>query len=160
MLIRDRFDLDEIERLAPQVHNLILGERLLTPRNTTYIKNLLGRHDFFIALDRDEKVAGFVARERLVDNYYEIKCWYTAPVYRKTGLAYQLLQEAIQQKGFTYIGVTFQDSIIQGVRSYGFEPISLTKLPPKVLVRYLLTRQYSSIWEHCFRKKSTLLIKR
>ena len=160
MDIKNKFTKEDSKRLSKQITLLISQEDSLTNRGIKEIEGLIRNNSFFVALGAENKIKGFIVKEKLIQNYYEIKCWYVVPSFRKKGLAIQLLNSAVKDNGHNYIGVTFQDKIVQKVGSFGFKPTSLVKLPPGVLLAYIFTRRPASILKHLFRRKSILLLKK
>lgn len=121
--------------------------------------NLLVRECFYVMVNPEKHVIGFIAKEHLMDNYYELKSWYIVPSKRSQGLSDKIFLEAIKKKEHIYLGVTFQKEIVKRLQSYGFKQESLTSLPPKVLLKYLITRQWKSIVKHLFIRKSYIVVK-
>ena len=157
--VSNKFTSKEIKLIINQVFDSILKEGGLSHRSTGYIENLLKNGSFYLAVDDNLRVYGFIAKEKLVDNYYELKCWYVVPEKRRTGLADKLLLAAASDPRHKYIGATYQKRIVERVKKHGFGQISLLALPPKVLFKFVLTRQMNSISKHLFFKRGFFVAK-
>lgn len=159
MVILNKFTHDQIPIVADQICFLIRQEKNLTNRSKTWIEKLLKKQLFYVAVEGNLMVCGFIAKEALINNYYELKCWYVVPNLRNTGLAQKIFAKAIignQQKLFC---VTFLPVVVKKVEYFNFKQIALFELPPAVIISYLLTRQRKSVIRHLFYQKSYLLIK-
>lgn len=158
MVIRNEFTNQEIGNLTEQLYDFIKSEQQLTDRKKSNIKTLIEKKSFYIAME-DNKVCGFIAKEYLAHNYYELKCWYVIPSHRSTGLSIELIKQSTSDTTHIYLGVTFQKDIIDKLAPYGFKHINLLHLPLSVLWKYIATRSWKSILKHLFKNKSYLLIK-
>lgn len=159
MDISNSFSEHEIPQIAGKIFSHIHSEPHLTNRSMSYIYKLLRSKAFFIMMDKKKQVKGFIAKERLSGNYYELKCWYIVPSERNRGLSKKIFDAATQDKRHTYLLATFQKEIAETLKMDGFQPISFINLPANVLLRYLITRHWSSILRHLFIRKSYLIIK-
>jgi hypothetical protein len=159
MDILNSFPQDKVSDVAGQIFTYIQNEPELTNRSLHYIENLLRKKSFYVMMGAKKHIVGFIAKEKLAGNYYELKCWYIIPSERKKRLSEKIFLAAIQDKKHIYVGVTFQKEIVDKLKQYGFRKISLINLPPLVLFKYLSTRQWRSIIKHLFVRKSYLIIK-
>lgn len=159
MRILNKFPDRQIEVIAGQIHQMILREINLTNRNLGYIKRMLKNCFFYISLEKEDKINGFIAKEKLIGNYYEVKSWYVTPENRGSGLADKLLLKSIEDLNNNYLSNTFETYIVIKLKSYGFKQISISDLPWKVILYYILTRNVNSIIKHLFSKRSYLLLK-
>ena len=158
MVILNSFSTQDILIIARQIHNIILTDSNLTNRSLDEITKLLKKNSFYVYLNRNV-VCGFLSRERLIGNYYEVKSWYVTPTYRNTGLADTIFKKATEDPSKFYIGVTFNLTITNKVKKFNFHQIAMTNLPLKVLVAYIASRSLTSIFKHLFINKSYLLLK-
>lgn len=159
MVILNSFDRTQIEEIAPRIHQIILQEPRLTRRSLDYLKKLLLASSVYVLFDDNKKIVGFVIKENLSGNFFEIKSWYVVPEERGRGLAEKLLIRSTENEGDKYIGATFQPDIAGKVEKYGFIPVPLFRLPIKVVLVYVFSRPWSSILRHLFKKRGILLLK-
>jgi hypothetical protein len=159
MVIKNKFYSKDIDYISQQIYIAIQKEKNLTKRPLEYIKKGLKIGIFYIALEKSDQVIGFIIKEKLISNYYEIKSWYIIPNKRYCGIGNRLINFALSDKNCYYLSVTFQSKMIDILGHYGFKQISLLYLPTNVLIRYLTTRNWFSILTHIFIKRSYLMIK-
>ncbi|OGG03532.1 hypothetical protein A2W14_03025 [Candidatus Gottesmanbacteria bacterium RBG_16_37_8] len=159
MVIKNRFNAQDFDRISRQIYIAIQNERKLTKRPLEYIKKNLKKGNIYLALDRDDQVIGFIIREKIISNYYEIKSWYISPQNRHSGIGSKLMKLATTVNSFKYLSVTFQSEMIYILKHFGFKRIPLISLPINVLIKYIITRNWVSILTHIFIKKSYLLLK-
>ena len=156
MRILNEFSRSEFLRVSEQIHELIFNEEDLTKRGREEIKKLLEQSSFYVAIENN-KICGFISRERLKGTYFEIKSWYVIPSCRGTGLAEKLFNKAISDSQNTYICATFKKEVMNKIKLHKFKQIKLTDLPLKVLISYIFSRSWKSILKHLFVKRSYLL---
>ncbi|OQX51055.1 hypothetical protein B5M47_02045 [candidate division CPR3 bacterium 4484_211] len=160
MHIRNQFKSKEIPKIAQQIYNLIQQEKGLTKHPLSSIKKLIKDGSVFVSFNHNSQIVGFVTRKKITTNFFEIRSWYVAPKYRQTGLAGNILRKALKGNRFNYVAATFQPSIVDIGKKFGFEHATLSDLPPRVLIHFILSRNLSSIFKHLTGKKSTLLIRK
>lgn len=158
MLIRNKFQKKEIDRLSSQVFHLIKNEPKLTNRSLGKIINWMENGFLYIALSGD-RVLGFIASEEITDKFHEVKSLLVKKEYRKKGLGDKLMKEAVKEKELNYLISTFQERIVKKAAKLGFKKASFKKLPLKTSLTYILKKNMSSVLKHGFKKRSFLLIK-
>lgn len=157
MRILNNFSENEIPLIAKQIREIIRNEEDLTKRDIKEIERLLKQSSFYIATENNN-ICGFIARKRLIGNYYEIKSWYVIPAYRGNGLGDKLFKEATADSQQIYLCATFKEEILNKIKLYNFEQIKLLDLPVRVLIAYITNRSWKSILKHLFINRSYLLI--
>lgn len=159
MVIRNKFNNDEIDVIVDKIFNFIIDEPELTKRSKKHIQSLIENGSFYVAFDRKNNINGFIAKDKLIDKYYELKCWYVFKKYRGTDLSDMLFKAVAVNRDHKYIGTTFQENILTKVKKFGFRKGSYSDIPFKVLLLFLITREWSSIIKHFFKKKSYIFIR-
>lgn len=159
MVIKNIFNAQDIDRISKQIYIAIQNERELTKRPFENIKKGIKKGNIYVAFDKGDQVIGFIVRERLISNYYEIKSWYISPQNRRSGIGSRLMKLATSVNSFKYLSVTFQSEMIDKLKNFGFKQVSLLSLPINVLIKYIVTRNWTSIFTHIFIKRSYLLLK-
>jgi N-acetylglutamate synthase-like GNAT family acetyltransferase len=159
MDIKTFFSDKERNNIAFQIYSYIYTEPKLTRRSISYIKAMLRSNSVFVLCNKNNMVKAFIIKERLWQNFYEIKSLYIAPSYRGNGVAAKLITKAIANIDHRYLSVTFDQRIAKMLISYKFKTTTLLSLPGPLLFRYITTRRLSSVIKHLFKKRSILLIK-
>lgn len=158
MLFKNSFSEKAIEDLSNQVYFLIKGEPKLTNRSRREIIGWMKNHSLHLALE-DGQVRGFIVREKMTENFYEIKSLFVKDDYREVGLGGKLLRRAVKDESKNYLSVTFQERIVRKVTEVGYKRASFADLPLGVSIKYLIGRNLNSVLRHLFKAKSTLLVK-
>lgn len=159
MKIVQKINITDIDTIADQIFTLICNEKSLTHRNHSEILDSLKQGNYHLAMKGNKDVLGFVCRNKLISDYYEIKSWYIKPQYRHKGIGKMVMDSALSGIGAIYLSSTFHPAIRDTLKKYGFRDLSLRDLPLKVVLKYLLSRKYMSILRHIIIRKSYLLIK-
>ena len=159
MLLTNKIKDSEIDSISKQIFWCIKSEQNLTDRTLKYIALMLKKSCFYVAKDRIGKICGFIAKERICENYYEVKCWYVNHDNRGSGLANQLFNRVVEGDNCRYLSSTFDNRIVEKLKTYHFKIIKLTDLPWRVGLAYIYTRNVSSILKHGFLSKSYLLLR-
>lgn len=157
MLITNKIKTEEIPSVSLEIYKIIKSDLNLTDRTLDNIKYLIGKSLFYICFDQNRHVIGFIAKEKIWGNYYEVKSWYVLPKYRGTGLSDKLFLKIIEEGDNNYIAGTFNKKIVKRLKEYRFNTIKLSGLPLRVMLCYLLTRNLGSIRKHIFKKSYLLL---
>jgi len=157
--IKNKFTSSEIDYISGKIFTAIQKEKRLTNRPLEYIKKSLKSGFFFVAVEKGNHVTGFIIKEKLFSDYYEIKSWYISPGKRNSGSGSKLMNSALSDKSIKYLCVTFQPKVTDILKHYGFKQISLNQLPMNLLIKYVITRNLISVIRHVFVKKSYLMIK-
>jgi len=158
LFIRNNFPEKKIYKLATEVYSLIKNEDNLTNRDIKEIRKWLSGGFLYLALINNQ-IIGFIAREKTINNFYEIKSWFVRKEYRENGIGGKLIKQAIKKEGLNYLMATFQEKIIKRTAKLGFKKTIFTKLSLSVVLKYLSKRNLSSILKHLFKERSVLLIK-
>jgi N-acetylglutamate synthase-like GNAT family acetyltransferase len=145
-------------KIAKQIYFFIQNEKSLTNRKYSEIVNSLDNNYFHIALKGPE-VIGFICKELLISNFHEIRSWYVKPDFRGNGIGDNVMKSALSDNKTKYLTVTFYPEMRKTLKRYGFKDISILELPFGVMLNYIFTRNYKSIFRHIFMEKSYLLAK-
>lgn len=159
MVIKNKFNSGDIERVSKQIYIAIQNEIELTKRSLEYIQKELKIGNFYIAINNNGQIVGFISKVKLLFNYYEIRSLYIFPNRRHKGIGGKLIKSAISDNSHKYLSSTFQAGIVEKLKHFGFMEISLFSLPISVLIKYIATRNLVSIRNHIFIKRSYLLQK-
>ncbi len=160
MTILDKFDARQIENIVNEIYAIIIKEPNLTPRSKKWIKKRIREGGLIASMSGNGPVSGFIFREHIWGDYYEIKSWYCRPEDRGRGLAHELFRKAIAIPGKKYISVTFFYSMTEKLRRYGYEITYYYQLPLMVTIIFLLKRPLPSVLRHLFKRKSYLVIRK
>lgn len=158
MLIRNKFQKRKVDRLSKQVFHLIKNEPKLTNRSLGEITKWIEGDSLHIALEGDQ-ILGFIAREKITNNFYEVKSLLVRKEYRRKGLGDKLMEEAVKEKEVNYLISTFQEKIVRKAAKLRFKKTSFIKLPLIISLTYISTKKLGSVLKHGFKKKSYLLVK-
>src|SRR3989344_7371054 len=147
MHIENKIRKDQIGKISSQIYTLIREEKRLTSRLRRDIRKLLENGFFFLAFDNGHLI-GFIARENIYKNYYELKSWLVVPGLRNKGVGTSLLKKATSEKDFKYLIMTFYDDVIGISKRQGFRITSFLKLSLPLTIKILLTRNPKSVIKH------------
>lgn len=154
-----QFEKKNIQDLVNKIYRYIRQDPQLTTRSRRIIRKWFLAQEIFCAFENG-KLLGFIAVEYICDNYFELKSWYVVADRRGKDIGEKIFKTAISDRSKTFIGVTFQRDIISRLHEFGFEQLSIHKLPLIVAYRYIMSRKLTSVLKHFFKKRSTLLILR
>lgn len=160
MQITNKIPREKIEEVASYIHKHILTAPELTNRRLKNIQKLLQRDDIFVYFDNSGNPIGFIIREKLWWNLWEIKSWYIEKSYRGQHLAMDLLKASTVDKTLNYFAATFQTKVVKATESIGFNLTPLSKLPAWISIQYILSRNVLSILKHLAKEKSSFVLKK
>lgn len=158
MLFKNNFQEEEIYQLSNQVCRLIKNEPQLTNRKLRTIRDWM-RSGSLYAILKGNRLIGFIVKERITGNFYEIKSLLVRRKERRKGWGEKLIRETVKEKSANYLISTFQGNIVRKTAKFGFKETTLTKLPLKIALKYVLSKKLISLFKHLFKKRSVLLIK-
>lgn len=158
MQILNKISAGKIESTAREIHRLIQKEEKLTKRSMTYLCRMVKNSCFYIMFDNQDNIVGFIAREKIFGPFHELKCLLVLPEHRNQGLSDKLLAKSMENKNLIYLASTFEEIIVVKLHALGFKTIKISSLPWQTRLRYLLTRNFSSV-RRFFKKRSYLLLK-
>jgi len=139
LVIRSRFNDEETAFLIPWIAAAIQAQRYVSVRSKAEIRDALQKGEIMLGFV-DKKPAGFLFRQRIWKNYYELGGWTAVPPFSFPFTGPRMLEEVLRSPHKKFVFFTFQLKVLRFVRRYGGTKINLLSLPPPVWCHLLLSR--------------------
>ena len=141
LIFRNLFNSDESEELIFWIDATLRAVSTVPVRAKVEIRHALRQGEILIGF-LDNIPAGFIFRQHIWKNYYEIGAWTVIPQISYPFTGPQLLEEVLRSPDINFVFFTFQSKIFRFAQRYGAKRITLFSLPPAVWFRLLLKRIY------------------
>lgn len=130
--ITTKTNLEQITEIAEDLRKI----KSLTPRS---IKELQ-KNDIAIAMDGNI-IVGWLIREKLTNNVYEIGGAYVKPRYRKRMIFSRMFESLTSEPHYSYLLATYSVHVAEYVRNkQNFKPVSLIQIAKITKARFITKR--------------------
>lgn len=133
----------EVSDLTKTIKKGISSFWYLAQRSKAEIQDWINNKYLYLIFE-DEDLAGFVVKQPITDNFWEINSLFIYKKYRGAGMAVKAVFRLTRKKG-NYVAASYNKKAVKTFERAGFRRVRIYELPLKVIIKYLLTRKISSV---------------
>ncbi|MDC0449182.1 GNAT family N-acetyltransferase [bacterium] len=141
-----------------EIFRILSNSSDLTTRSLEELERLNSEENIFIEFSDDGEIAGFITRERIHNNYFEVKSLFIKNKFRKQGIATKLISRSTEDENEIYISSIFTTHMVKILIDCGYEKANYFQLPFLIMIKFIGKKKVSSLFK-ALNKKSWLMLK-